>query len=92
MATWIIQEEEHEDEDECQNEAGLPAGFFLLIGEAAPFDADVRREMPLHNLFERVHGLPRAVSFGGLTADYGRVEHVEALDTSRSCRVGGIAQ
>ena len=81
-------EQENEDEHEHQHEAGLPARLFFLIGQSAPFYADVVRQMLAGHLFDDFHGLPRTVTVGSGSPDNGTVEHVETFDAARSRRIG----
>ena len=66
--------------------------MLLLIGKAAPLDADRRRQVAACDLFENGHRLPRAVSLCRLARDGRRVEHVETADRARSRGVGGRAE
>ena len=61
------QEEKDEKENESEHEPGVAAFMFLLVGKAAPFHSNIVGQMLLHDSFESVHCLSRAISMGSLS-------------------------
>ena len=51
------EEQEHEQEHQCQHQSGLSTGLLFLIGQSAPFHADVVGQVVVGQAFDGLHGL-----------------------------------